>query len=111
MGDHVVETQAREILGHLPREVQLVLESLIADRDQLQARVRELTDQLEKERSARHEEQELVEAYRRDYQKLYVKANPPTQEDIEFWRNAKREDFNVSWDEVEVMLKEFEDQR
>ena len=36
------------------------------------------------------------------------KAFPPTPEDIEFWRNAKREDFNMSWEEVEDLLKEFE---
>ena len=88
--------------------MQRVLDSLIAERDQLQARVRELTDQLEKEREARCKEEELAEAYRRDYQKLYVKAFPPTPEDIEFWRNAKREDFNMSWEEVEDLLKEFE---
>ncbi len=111
MGDNIVKAQAREIVARFTGEVQKVINALIAERDQLQARVQELTDQVAQERAARRKEEDLVEAYRRDYQKLYVKAYPPTPEDIEFWRNAKREDFNMSWDEVEAMLKEFESQQ
>lgn len=106
MGDNIVEAQAREIVARFTGEVQQVINALIAERDQLHTRVQELTHQVAQEREARRKEKDLVEAYRRDYQKLYVKAHPPTEEDIEFWRKAKPSDFPYSWDDIQAMIDE-----
>jgi hypothetical protein len=108
MGDSIVETQARDILARFTGEVQRVMDLLLAERDTLLVRVRELTDALEVERAARLKEEARVEAYRRDYQKLYVKAYPPTLEDIDFWRNARPSDFTMSWDELKALAIEVE---
>lgn len=106
MGDNVVNGLAREVTARVESEVQALLEKVKADNTTLAARVRDLETELCTERATRVKAEEDAEAYRRWGQKLYVQANPLTEADLEFWRNAKLSDFPLSWDDIEEIFNE-----
>ncbi len=104
MGDNTVNGLTREIMARVESEVQALLEKANAANTTLEARVRDLETELATERATRAKAEEDAEAYRRWGQKLYVQLNPPTEADLEFWRNAKPSDFPVSADEFHALL-------
>lgn len=106
MGDNVVEAQVREIVTRFSGEFQRVLEQLQSEQAQMQDRIRDLEEQLGREHEHRQRAEEDAEEYRRFAQKLYAKLHPPTEEDIEFWRNVKREDFTISGTEFLALIDE-----
>jgi hypothetical protein len=59
-----------------------------------------LEEQLSKEREQRRCAAEDAEQYRRFAQKLYATLHPPTQADIDWWRNVKLADQTVSLQDV-----------
>jgi hypothetical protein len=100
MGDNVVEAQVREIVTRFQGDSQRVVELLQKEQEQMQARIRELGEQLGKEREHRQCAEKDAEEYRRFAQKLYAKLHPPTQEDIDWWRNLNLADQTVSLEEI-----------
>ena len=104
MGENVLEAQAREIMARFESEVHGLLEKVKADNARLEARVRDLQLEISNEREARTKSEKDAEEYRRWGQKLYVQLNPPTEADLEFWRNAKPSDFPVSGEEFHAFL-------
>ena len=104
MGDNVVEAQAREIMARFESEVHGLLEKVKTDNANLEARVRDLEAELCGKCEALAKSQKDAEEYRRWGQKLYVQLNPPTEADLEFWRNAKPSDFPVSGEEFHAFL-------
>jgi chaperonin cofactor prefoldin len=106
MGNNVVDELAQEIMTRFQSEVQGLLEKVKAENARLEARVCDVEQELCKVREALTKAEDDAEGYRRWGQKLYVQLNPPTEADLEFWRNAKASDFPLSWDDLRAILHE-----
>jgi G3E family GTPase len=111
MGDNVIETQAPEILARVSEELQALRQKLQAEQERTDMRIRELEVQLANERDARRQADELAESYRRWGQKLYVQTHPPSEADIEEWRNINLADYTpVTPEEFLAFLDELRQQ-
>jgi chaperonin cofactor prefoldin len=106
MGNNVVDELAQEIMTRFQSEVQGLLEKVKAENARLEARVCDVEQELCKVCEALTKAEDDAEGYRRWGQKLYVQLNPPTEADLEFWRNAKASDFPLSWDDLRAILHE-----
>ncbi len=100
MGDNIVEAQVQEILARYSSELQRLLEKLQADQAQMQARIRELEEQLANEREAKQQWQRKAERNYRLAEELHHQLYPVTPEEIEAWRNFNPADYPVTIDDI-----------
>lgn len=87
MSENVVDTRAREIFARFTADLESLLGTVSADNSKLETRVRELQEQLDKEREARQVATTKAEEYRRDAQRLFAQEMAKSFDPKE-WENV-----------------------